>query len=114
MNRDKMVSPKKLRIAYLVASNALSGGLRVISQQAEELARRGHCVSLVCPDPAPDWFILRAARWETSEFQFSKALQTAEIRVATFWSTVSSAILYFREDSFCPNLSCILGSMHYA
>ena len=81
-----------MRIAYLVASNTLSGGLRVICQQAEGLAKMGHLVSLVCPDRQPDWCHLHAARWEASPFHSSKALQTAEIRVATFWDTVSFAV----------------------
>jgi len=81
-----------MRIAYLVASNTLSGGLRVICQQAEGLAKMGHSVLLVCPDRQPDWCHLHLARWEASPFQFSKALETAEIRVATFWNTVSFAV----------------------
>ncbi len=98
--REKMVTPEKMHIAYLAASNTLSGGLRVICQQAEELAKRGHSVSVVCPEPQPDWSVLHAARWEASPFQFSKALQTADIRVATFWSTVSFAVHNYKGAVF--------------
>jgi glycosyltransferase involved in cell wall biosynthesis len=56
------------------------------------LARRGHSVTVVCPDPPPDWFDLGSARWEQSPFASSIALTRAEIRVATFWTTVEPAI----------------------
>jgi len=81
-----------LKIAYLVASNELSGGLRVVLQQAEELARRGHSITIVCPNKEPDWYSLRKLRWEASPFESSKALECADVCVATFWTTVPPAI----------------------
>jgi glycosyltransferase involved in cell wall biosynthesis len=91
-----MIPSKNIKIAYLVASNTLSGGLRVICQQAEELSRRGYPVSLVCPDPQPEWCILHFAQWNTSSFQSSEVLENADIHIATFWSTVSSAVRHYK------------------
>jgi len=81
-----------MKIAYLVPSNTLSGGLRVVLQQAEELATRGHSATIVSPDPGPEWLPLKRARWERSPFGSSKALATADIRIATFWTTVNPAV----------------------
>jgi len=81
-----------LKIAYLVASNELSGGLRVVLQQAEELADRGHSITIVCPNEEPDWYSLRKPGWETSPFESSKALEFADVCVATFWTTVPPAV----------------------
>jgi len=87
-----------LKITYLLASAALSGGLRIVIQQARELAARGQQVSLVCPDQRPDCFDLGRARWEAAPFASATALLNADIRIATFWTTVSPAI----ENFFGP------------
>ncbi|MFH1629214.1 MAG: glycosyltransferase family 4 protein [Pseudomonadota bacterium] len=89
-----------MRIAYLVASSDVSGGQRVIFQQAEALADLGSDITLVCPEPAPTWFPLRKSRWEMSPFDESKALAGADIRVATFWTTVAPAVRDFRGPVF--------------
>jgi glycosyltransferase involved in cell wall biosynthesis len=87
-------------VAYLVPESGISGGQRVIFQQAEGLARAGDAVTLVCPSPPPDWFPLEAVRWEQSEFATSGALARAEVRVATFWTTVAPAVLGARGPVF--------------
>ena len=81
-----------MRIAYLLASGALSGGAKVVLQQAEELARRGHRVTVVAPGPPPGWFPMRHAAWEDSELALSRAVAGSEVAVATFWTTVSPAV----------------------
>lgn len=81
-----------MEIAYLVPESGISGGQRVAFQQAEGLARRGSPVTIVSPSPAPNWFPLDAAQWEKSEFARSRALARADIRVATFWTTVRPAV----------------------
>jgi glycosyltransferase involved in cell wall biosynthesis len=81
-----------LRIAYLLESTDLSGGAKVVFLQAEALARRGHHVGIVSPDPPPDWFPLSRARFERSAFRDSAELSRADVRVATFWTTVAPAL----------------------
>lgn len=89
-----------MKIAYLVASNDISGGQRVIFQQAEELANRGCRITLVCPEPKPTWFSVRKAQWEMAPFAKSKALADADIRIATFWTTVAPAVRDFNGPVF--------------
>ena len=60
--------------------------------QAEALARRGHRVAVVSPGPPPDWFSLARARFERSSFRESLELAAADVRVATFWTTVAPAL----------------------
>ena len=81
-----------LEIAYLLESTALSGGVKVALLQAEALARRGHRVTVVSPEPRPDWFALSRARFERSAFRDSVDLPRASVRVATFWTTVAPAL----------------------
>jgi glycosyltransferase involved in cell wall biosynthesis len=81
-----------LRVAYLLESTELSGGVKVVFLQAEALARRGHHVTVVSPGARPGWFELSQAHFERSAFADSTALARAPVRVATFWTTVAPAL----------------------
>jgi glycosyltransferase involved in cell wall biosynthesis/SAM-dependent methyltransferase len=81
-----------LRIAYLLESTEVSGGVKVVLQQAEALARRGHRVAVVSPGAQPGWFAMSRARFERSSFRESRELAQADIRIATFWTTVAPAL----------------------
>ena len=89
-----------MRVAYLAPESGIAGGQRVIFQQAEGLARRGLSVAIVAPAPAPVWFPLRRARWEQTEFALSRELAAADVRVATFWTTVAPAVRDARGPVF--------------
>jgi glycosyltransferase involved in cell wall biosynthesis len=89
-----------VKIAYLVPESGISGGQRVIFQQAEELAARALDVTLVSPSPLPIWFPLRRACWQEAEFSDSPALRDADVRVATFWTTVAAAVCGARGPVF--------------
>lgn len=95
-----MIQIRKPDIVYLAASSVICGGLRVILQQAEAVADRGYTVTIACPEPKPAWFTLRKAQWETTPFDTSRALANADIRVATFWTTVVSAVRDFKGPVF--------------
>lgn len=81
-----------MRVAYLLESAELFGGVQVVLRQAEALSRRGHKVAVVCPQPPPDWFPLLRTRFERSSFRDSRELAEADVRVATFWRTVPPAL----------------------
>ena len=81
-----------MKIAYLLESTALYGGVKVVLQQAEALARRGHRVTVVSPEPSPEWFRLSRARFERSSYRDSAAIAEADVRVATFYRTVPLAL----------------------
>jgi len=89
-----------MNIVYIAASSDISGGQRVIFQQSEALAARGHGVTIVCPDPPPSWFPLQRTRWETSSVERSQALPEADICVATYWTTVLPAMSRFSGPLF--------------
>ena len=81
-----------MRIAYLLESTDPHGGVQVVLRQAEALARRGHRVTVVSPDPRPDWFPMSRALFERSAFREARELAGAEVRVATFFRTVEPAL----------------------
>jgi glycosyltransferase involved in cell wall biosynthesis len=87
-----------MRIVYLLESGELFGGAKVIMMHAEALARRGHRVTVVSPNPAPDWFPLVCARFEQAAFAESRELAEADVCVATFFRTVRPALASAR----CP------------
>ncbi|MEO8430522.1 MAG: glycosyltransferase family 4 protein [Acidobacteriota bacterium] len=89
-----------MRIAYLLESTDLFGGVQIVLRQAEALARRGHRVAVVSPQPAPRWFPLLRARFERSSFRDSRELADADVRVATFWKTVPPALESARGPVF--------------
>jgi len=89
-----------MKIVYLAPSSDVSGGQRVIFQQAEGLAERGCGVTIVCHEPEPAWYPIQKAQWETSSFENSKALPEADIRVATYWPTVAPAVNDFDGPVF--------------
>jgi glycosyltransferase involved in cell wall biosynthesis len=89
-----------LRIVYLLESTELFGGVKVVLAQAEALARRGHRVCVVSPQPAPKWFPLLRSHFERSSFQQSSELAGAEVCVATFWTTVAPALERARGPVF--------------
>jgi len=89
-----------MKVVYLAPDSSLAGGQRVIFQQAEELARRGLDVAIVAPSAPPDWFALRRARWEECDYSRSRALAEADVRVATFWTTVAAAVAGARGPVF--------------
>ena len=80
-----------LRIAYLLADTPLFGGVKVVLQQANLLARLGHQVSIVSPGEPPAWFPLEAEFLQTPGLE-PKDLPDADVTVATYWSTIHRAI----------------------
>jgi glycosyltransferase involved in cell wall biosynthesis len=81
-----------LRIAYLLESTELCGGVKVALLQAEALSRRGHRVAVVSPQAPPAWFPMARARFERAAFAESVELSRADVSVATFWTTVVPAL----------------------
>jgi glycosyltransferase involved in cell wall biosynthesis len=79
-----------LRIAYFVAGNELSGGIRVILAQADALVRRGHEVTLIATVPPPTWRST-IARWKQVERWPDAGLSELDFVIGTFWTTVQSA-----------------------
>jgi glycosyltransferase involved in cell wall biosynthesis len=88
-------------IAYALESSEMSGGVRVVMLQAEHLARRGHKVSVASPAAAPDW-LPRPPRvaWERTGLSESEALATADVAVATFWTTLVPVVARARGVVF--------------
>lgn len=63
----------------------------MILEHADGLARRGYPVTVVGPEPRPDWFPLASPYLERPLGQ-PGAVPPAEVVVASFWTTVGPAV----------------------
>nr|MDP9122649.1 hypothetical protein [Acidobacteriota bacterium] len=79
-----------LAIDYLLAGTALFGGTKVALHQANLMVRRGHRVTVLSPDPPPDWFAVEADFRQVSRIS-GPELPPADVTVATFWTTIAAA-----------------------
>ncbi|MEO1088321.1 MAG: glycosyltransferase family 4 protein, partial [Acidobacteriota bacterium] len=68
----------------------LFGGVKVVLHQANVLVDRGHHVTVVCPQERPDWYPLKA-HWHQTTGLDPHEIPSADVIVATFWTTLSRA-----------------------
>ena len=79
-----------LSIVYLLEDTALFGGVKIVLHQAELMARRGHRVTVVSKGGRPAWFPLSAEFLQRPALD-PALLPSADVTVATFWTTVAAA-----------------------
>lgn len=77
-------------VVYVSPSSEQHGGIRVIFEHAEGLARRGYDVLVVGPDPAPDWHDFDVAYRQSAIFE-PGGVPAADLVVGTFYTTMRSA-----------------------
>jgi glycosyltransferase involved in cell wall biosynthesis len=96
---DIMVLSKKMRIVYLTPGCGVSGGIAVICQHANRLAKRGHHVTIVSEvsdSTTIDWFPgLIVPIVSVREYPAN-----TEILVSTAWSTAYTAVLLPARSKF--------------
>jgi glycosyltransferase involved in cell wall biosynthesis len=76
-----------MKIVYVVESLELAGGVKVIVEHAEELAGRGHDVSIVTKHVQRDWMTVRVPVAVVGRFD-ATTLPSADVHVATWFPTV--------------------------
>jgi len=80
-----------MRIVYVLESLEISGGVKVVVEQAEGLAARGHDVVLVTTAARHDWIGIRVPVVEVPRFDAS-TLPAADVHVATWFPTVRPTV----------------------
>ncbi len=88
--RRRRIDPRfggRVKVAYVVETLGLSGGIKVVVEQAEGLAARGHDVVLVTKDARHDWIPIGVPILEVPRFDAS-TLPEADVHVATWFPTV--------------------------
>lgn len=82
---------RPLVVTYLLADTALSGGVKVVLNQATMMTARGHRVYVVSTDAPPDWLRFEAQFRRVEAFEPS-VLPESDVTIATFWTTVAPAL----------------------
>jgi glycosyltransferase involved in cell wall biosynthesis/SAM-dependent methyltransferase/MoaA/NifB/PqqE/SkfB family radical SAM enzyme len=82
-----------VRIAYLLADTGVSGGVKVVFQQARALRRRGHDVVVGVPGEPPDWLDVRDVPVVRVPGLAPERVPDADVVVATYFTTVAAAHL---------------------
>ena len=77
-------------VVYVLPATSLHGGNRVVFEHAEGLQGRGYEVTVVSPEPAPDWHEMRVPYRQIPLGQ-PGAVPVADICIGTFWSTIEHA-----------------------
>jgi len=80
-----------MRITYVTESTELWGGIYVIFQHLELLAKIGHDAFLTTPGPKPDWYSLKVPLYHLDPLD-AGSIPHADIIVATYWSTVRPVV----------------------
>jgi glycosyltransferase involved in cell wall biosynthesis len=86
-----------MRIAYVLESLELSGGVKVVVEHAAGLAARGHDVVLVTRDARHAWLDVRVPVCEVAVFDAS-TLPEADVHVATWFPTVAPVVRARRAE----------------
>ena len=81
-----------MRVVYLLNGSALSGGVKVVYQQARALRRLGVDVEVLSPEPTSSWFPEAAAFSRQVDSLAAAEVGRADIVVGTMWFTVPVAV----------------------
>jgi GT2 family glycosyltransferase len=89
--RDVRGGDGELRVVYVTEDMGVGGGHRVIFEQANRLAARGHDVSIFTLGEPQDWFKLDVPvrRFKDYRRLLAELEPLAAIKVATWWNTAA-------------------------
>lgn len=83
---------RRLNICYLLESTELSGGVRVVLDQARALAARGHAVRVLALRGDHAWYPYPVTLDYVESFAGAAAIHQPQVVIATFWTTVAPAL----------------------
>ncbi len=105
---DLIKNRSRLKIVYLMPSNAMSGGIKMLIGQSNELAQRGHDVLLFSHCPKPEWIPCHSNYFLVNpNSNLSDVIPHADIVIAGYWDLVVDALkidaplkFLFAQDDF--------------
>jgi glycosyltransferase involved in cell wall biosynthesis len=83
---------EKMRICYLLESTELSGGVRIVLDQARALVARGHQVSVLALRGDHSWYPYPIKLDYVDSFENGVRDHKPRVIIATFWTTVAPAL----------------------
>jgi len=96
------MTSKKMRIAFLTPHINISGGVKAILEYAHRLAKRGHEVTVICPQPT---FAKVRIKGRDMSTVLPKRLLMNLLRHKPFWIDVAANIRYVTswEEKYIPD-----------
>ena len=91
-----------MRVVYLLNGSALSGGVKVVYQQARALCRLGLDVEVLTPEPPSPWFPEATEFTRQVESLEPAEFGRADVVIGTMWHTVPVAAAV--EGAVCAHL----------
>lgn len=97
--------PSKGKITWVLESSGLSGGVRVIYEEAKRLATKGWDVGFVSLEDRPKWFSVGALEWKkfaeyNSMANYIKQSPVEEKFISTWWKTAMVLGKVPRENNY--------------
>lgn len=97
-----------MRIAYLLESAELSGGVRVVLDQARALAQRNHDVCVFIRQGNPSWYPYPVPWRAAADLVSAANAYGPDVAIATFWTTLEVAARVRAELAvhLCQGIEC--------
>lgn len=90
---ERIQNGSRLKIVYLMASTGVTGGTRILIEQSNKLAEKGHDVILLSHCPQPDWIECKANFMLVHpDFDLSDLAPKADVVIAGYWTMVPDAM----------------------
>lgn len=90
---DLIKNTSRLKIVYLIPSNAISGGIKILIEQSNELSKRGNDVLLFSHCPKPKWISCYSNYFFVNpNSNLSDVIPRADIVIAGYWDLVVDAL----------------------
>lgn len=90
---DLIKNESRLKIVYLIPSTGITGGTRILIEQSNELANKGHDVLLFSHCPKPVWINCKTNFFLVHpDSNLSDVVPAADIVIAGYWSLVVDAL----------------------
>jgi len=90
---DYLKAKKKLDISYLLPHSRVTGGLKILIEQANRLQSRGHNVSLYGHSPKPEWIEIKCGYFHVPpDEDLHEAVLNTDVVIAGYWDLVVDAV----------------------
>lgn len=90
---DHLRTKKKLDISYLLPHSRLTGGVKILIEQANRLQSRGHNVSLYGHSPKPDWIEIKCGYFRVPpDEDLHQAVLCSDVIIAGYWDLTVDAV----------------------
>jgi len=90
---DNIRNKNRLKIVYLLPHSGITGGMKILIEQSNYLAAKGHDVLLYSHSPKPDWIECKSPYYLVHpENNIYHMTPTADVVIAGYWDLVVDAL----------------------